>query len=485
MDDVTFLQNYRYKNPPYLHQKLYLERFWRNDIAALFADMGTGKSYMLLNNIAMLYDRGALNGAVIVAPKGVYRNWVAAEIPRHMPSHVRYRVGVWNASPRKAEQEALDRLFEVSEDLKILVINTEALSTKRGTTFVSRFLLAHTALMAVDESTTIKNPQAMRAKNALKVGERARFRRILTGSPVTRSPLDLFQQCAFLSYGCLGSPSFYAFRNRYAVVVERHLSTHSFQQIVGYQRISELTEKLGKFSFRVRKEECLDLPEKVYVKREVALTPEQTKAYNEMSALALSQFKEGITTTQNTLTQIMRLHQIVCGHIKLDDGNVKELANNRIQELLDTIEESDGKVIIWATYRHDIEAIRKALQQVYGMTTVGAYYGDTSDEERQSVISRFQDPQSELRFFVGNPRTGGYGITLTEARLVIYYSNSFDLEIRLQSEDRAHRIGQKNNVTYVDLFVPKTVDEKIVRALRGKINIAGQVLGEGAKAWLI
>jgi SNF2 family DNA or RNA helicase len=223
----------------------------------------------------------------------------------------------------------------------------------------------------------------------------------------------------------------------------------------------------------------------MYTKREVDLTAEQIKAYNEMKTMALSLFKEGMVSTVNALTQLMRLHQIVCGHVKLDDGSVKELPNNRIKELLSIIEESSGKIIIWANYRHDIEAIKLALQKEYGMNAVATYYGDTDSDIRQKIVLDFQDPESELRFFVGNPRTGGYGLTLTEANVVVYFSNSFDLEVRLQSEDRAHRIGQTKKVTYIDLMSPNTVDEKIVQALRSKIDIANQVMGEDLKAWLI
>jgi len=192
-----------------------------------------------------------------------------------------------------------------------------------------------------------------------------------------------------------------------------------------------------------------------------------------------------MVSTVNALTQLMRLHQIVCGHVKLDDDRVVEVLSNRIQELLSVIEEASDKVIIWANYRHDIDAIKLALQKEYGMNAVGTYYGDTDDDERARVVKEFQDPDSELRFFVGNPRTGGYGLTLTAADTVVYFSNSFDLEVRLQSEDRAHRIGQTRSVTYVDLMSPGTVDEKIVKALRDKIDIANEVLGEEIKAWLI
>jgi SNF2 family DNA or RNA helicase len=402
-----------------------------------------------------------------------------------MPDHVIYRMGLWSASPRKAEQVALDKLFEVSEDLKILIMNIEAFSTQKGFKFAQRFLLVHDAMMAIDESTTIKTPNSMRSKNTEKVGIAARYRRIMTGSPITKSPMDLYQQCAFLSDDCLDCPSYYSFQARYAVTIERQLSSHSFKQIVGYRHLDELKTKIDRFAFRVKKEECLDLPDKLYVKREVDLTDEQVSAYNQMRTLALAQFDTGIVSTVNALTQLMRLHQIVCGHVKLDDGTVRPLANKRVDELLAIVEETDGKMIIWANYRHDIEAIKLALQKEYGMSSVATYYGDTSADERQEIVTRFQDDQDELRFFVGNPSTGGYGLTLTAANVVVYYSNSFDLEKRLQSEDRAHRIGQTKNVTYIDLIAVNTVDEKIVRALREKINIATQVLGEDIKEWLI
>jgi SNF2 family DNA or RNA helicase len=480
-----WLDRYPFKNPPYAHQRDYLAGFWKRPYAALFADMGTGKTYMVINNFAMLYDTGKINSVIIIAPKGVYRNWVDIELPKHLPEHIIHRTALWTPSPRKAEKESLDRLWDVSDDLKILVMNVEALSTKKGVDYVRRFLNCTKAFVAIDESTTIKTPTAKRAKAIVELGKHAAYRRIMTGSPITRSPLDIYQQCAFLSEECLRSPSFYSFRSRYAILVEKNMGSHSFKKVVGYRKLDELKEKIKTFSYRIRKDECLDLPDKVFMKREVQLTKEQVTAYNEMKTMALAMFNDGMVTTVNALTQIMRLHQIICGHVKMDDDTVKELPNYRIQELLSVVEEASDKVIIWATYRHDIEAIKLALSKEYGMTSVGTYYGDTDDEERRRVVQEFQDPDSELRFFVGNPRTGGYGLTLTAADTVIYYSNSFDLEVRLQSEDRAHRIGQTRKVTYVDLMSPGTVDEKIVQALRDKINLSNEVMGEEMKNWLI
>ena len=479
-----FLDRYPFKNKPYLHQAAFLQRFWEDPEVALFADMGTGKSFMLINNAAMLYDKGKVNSMLIVAPKGVYRNWYTSEVPKHMPEHIQYTMAAWSPSPRKAEKAQMELMLNAVDTLRILVMNIEAFSTPKGLNFASVFLRVTTSFMAVDESTTIKTPGAKRTKGIIKVGREARYRRIATGSPVTKSPLDLFSQCEFLGPNNLNYSSYYAFQNRYAVLVERKLPTHTFKQIVGYRHLEELQKKLNDFSFRVTKEECLDLPDKVFVRRDIELTDEQRKAYDQMKLMALTLIGGDMMSTNNALTQIMRLHQICCGHVKFDDGRQVDIPNNRVNELLATTQEVTGKIIIWANYRRDIENIKAALQKEYGMTAVATYYGDTETEERQEIVTKFQDPDSDLRFFVGNPRTGGYGLTLTAAHTVIYYSNSFDLEVRLQSEDRAHRIGQTNKVTYIDFISPGTVDEHIVKALRNKINIASAVLGEDLKDWI-
>jgi SNF2 family DNA or RNA helicase len=282
----------------------------------------------------------------------------------------------------------------------------------------------------------------------------------------------------------LGFPSYFAFQGRYAVLQRRTMGHRSFQQIVGFQRLEELNAKLDVFSRRILKKECLDLPEKIYVRREVDLTDEQKKLYTQMSKLALAQLRDGsLVSTNNVLTQIMRLQQICCGFIKNDDDLISEVKSNRLHELVNICEETTGKVIIWATFVHDIEKICDMLTKEFGIESFGAFYGATAQEQRQEIVDQFQDPNSNMRFFVGNSRTGGFGLTLTEASTVVYYSNNYDLEIRLQSEDRAHRIGQKNNVTYVDLVSPKTIDDKILTALQNKQNIANMVLGEELKEW--
>ena len=250
-----------------------------------------------------------------------------------------------------------------------------------------------------------------------------------------------------------------------------------------FQNIGELSDKLKDFSYRVLKEDCLDLPDKIYVKRNITLTPEQAKVYRQMKTTALAVLNGKQVTSVTVLTQLMRLHQITCGHFTADDGTTQLIKNNRITELMNVLEETEGKAIIWANYQHDISEIKNAIIKEYGPESVVDYYGLTPQDQRQDNIKRFQQ-DSECRFLLGTPQTGGYGITLTAANTVIYYSNGYDLEKRLQSEDRAHRIGQKKAVTYVDITCEDTVDEKITKALRKKINIASEVLGEELRDWI-
>ena len=472
--------DYRFKTKPFQHQLDALKESWNKEVWALFMEMGTGKTKVCIDNIAILFDKGKINAALIIVPNGIKRNW-RNELKIHLSDHIKYRVAVWSASPKKEEKIEIEQLSVMVDDLTVFIMNIEALSTKRGYDFAYSFLLRNQTLVCVDESTTIKNHSAQRTKNILKLSQHAKYKRIMTGSPVTKSPLDLFSQVQFLDPWLLDQQSYYSFRARYAVIVQRSVGTHSFQHIVKYQRLDELQEKIQNFSTRILKSDCLDLPEKVYTKRVVSLTAEQVKAYTEMKKAAITFFEDNVMTAASVLTQIIRLHQITCGHFKTDDGEVKSIKSNRIKELLEVLEETNGKVIIWAVYRYDIQQIEKTLGEKYGKESVATYYGDTKDSIRQSIVDRFMDPDDPLRFFVGNPKTGGYGLTLTSSHTVVYYSNDYSLEIRLQSEDRAHRIGQTSKVTYVDLIAENTIDEKIVKALNAKIDLASQVMGEDPK----
>ena len=475
--------NYKFKTKPYAHQLKALEISWDKKCFAYFMEMGTGKSKVLIDNSAMLYDHGKINGVLIVAPKGVYKNWYSSEIPTHLPDHIEKNVVLWQANITKQQQKNLNTLFETGTDLHVLIMNVESLSTKKGVDFAAKFINSHETLMAIDESTTIKNPEAKRTKNIVELGKNAKYKRILTGSPVTKSPLDLYKQCEFLDPWLLDHTSWYTFRTRYAVMKNMSFNGRTFQKVVGYKNLGELSEKLKPFSNRVLKDDCLDLPKKTFMKRIVQLTPDQFKVYEQMKKEALAILNGKMLTTSNALTQLMRLQQITCGHFKSDDGTVQEVKSNRIDELIDVLNEIEGKVVIWAHWQSDVKQIIKAIVNEFDQGCLVDYYGLTPQDERQQNIKRFQE-DDKCRFFVGTPQTGGYGITLTAASNMIYYSNGYDLEKRQQSEARIDRIGQTKPMTYIDIICEDTVDERIVKALRKKVNIASQVMGEELKAWI-
>ena len=474
---------YKFKKKPYAHQLTALEKSWNRDTFAYFMEMGTGKTKVLIDNLAMLYDKGKVDGALIVAPKGVVGTWYNQELPAHLPNHIENVTVLWQSNINKKQQDKLDKLFKTGHELHIIIMNVEAFSTTKGLNFAKKFLRSHKSLMAIDESTTIKNPKAKRTRNIIDLADLCKYRRIMTGSPVTKNPLDLYTQCYFLDPFHLGHESYYSFRMRYAVMKTAHIAGRSIQLVSGFRNLSELSDKLLPFSYRVLKEDCLDLPDKIYMRREIQLTDEQKKLYKQMRQEALATLNGKTVTTMTALTQLMRLHQITCGHFSADDGTIQEVKNNRLAELLDVLEEVEGKAIIWAHYQHDVKNIFKLLEDKFGPGSVVHYYGKTLPEERDYAIRNFKN-NDKVRFFVGTPQTGGYGITLTQANTVIYYSNGYDLEKRMQSEDRAHRIGQKKTVTYVDIIAEDTVDTKIVKSLRKKINIASKVMGEELKSWI-
>ena len=372
-----------------------------------------------------------------------------------------------------------------AENFRVLVMNVEALSTVKGQKFLVGVLRASQSLLAVDESTAIKSPKASRTKALIKMSELAKYRRILTGFPVTQSPMDLWAQCRFLDRTLLGDcgDNYFQYQYRYAVMKKQSVGTHSFNRVVGYRNLEELSGFLKNFSSRVMKDECLDLPAKIYTQRSVLLSGDQARIYDDLKKYALAHIEDDeFMTTPNVMTQLLRMQQVLSGHTKSDSGEMMEIRDNRLNELLDCLEEVEGKVIIWSRFRYDVKRIETELVKKYGPRSTVTYFGDTSDEARSMAIENFQN--GEAGFFVGNPQTGGYGITLTAANTVIYFANSFDLAIRMQSEDRAHRIGQTQHVTYIDLIAEGTIDEQIVKALRDKMDIASVVMGEELKEWL-
>ena len=492
--------DYIYKTVPYAHQERVFLASRDKANFALLMEMGTGKTKVTIDTAAWLYNKGAINAVLVVAPNGVHRNWVLNEIPAHLPDYIESRIAYWNAGARKEEKKQYKRLWDTSfQGLRILTMNVEAFSTKRGTVEAEKFLTVFNSMFVVDESSKIKTPGATRTKTLLRLSTRAKYKRILNGTLITQSPLDAYTQFYFLEPQILGFTSYYAFKNYFAIWERKQnfKTGHKYQIITGFRNLDELKTRIKRHSYRVLKAECLDLPAKIYVKYYVDLTGEQTKLYKEISnqlkvLFQTEKIMDGVINAKLAITKLIRLQQIVGGYITVDNEVtgasefveiVRPENNPKVKMLVDIAEECSGKIIIWARFVKEIEAIRNILKKEFGEQAVVAYYGAVSADEKAGNVAAFQN-NNEVRFFIGQQHSAGYGLTLTAANTVVYFSNDFSLEARLQSEDRAHRIGQQNHVTYIDLEAGNTIDTKIISALRSKKNLADIITGDNVLDWI-
>jgi SNF2 family DNA or RNA helicase len=485
---------YSFRTTPFAHQ---LEAFHLSKLRptfALFMEQGTGKTKVIIDNAAYLYEAGQVNALLVVADNGIHRNWINDELPVHLPERTPHRTFIWESkrANTKRYQQAWDAFLREPDALLIFAINIDAVITKNGAAAVSAFLEARTCMMVVDESTSIKTPGAKRTRACIRFGAKARFRRICTGTPVAESPFNAYSQFAFLSRNIIGINSYYAFKQEYGVWRQQQRTDGQYYPVlVQYRNLNLLTDRIQPYMYRKLKKECLDLPEKLWQKRYFDLAASQRQLYDtlrDQSILQLSQ-QRGVVVPL-VMTKILRLQQIACGYIPseehllgTEDGDTPATAlladNARLDALMAQLEElpATTQVIIWARFTKDIDLIMERL----GHAAV-RYDGMVSDDARESAKQRFQ--QGLARYFVANPKAGGKGLTLTAASVVIFYSNYYGLETRQQAEDRAHRIGQRNPVTYIDLIAVDTVDERIVRALRDKKKLADLITGDQPGDWL-
>lgn len=482
------MATYTPKTRPYQHQIDALRKSAGRDSFAYFMEMGTGKSKTIIDDAGRAFVSGRISRLLIFANKGSYANWVNYEIPAHMPDDIQRAVYIWTGKDGQWEREKRSQVLrrDLTGVFQVLVMNIEGMgASDRARDLAMEFVTGGPAMVVVDESTTIKNHEAVRTKYMALLGREAVMRRIATGSPITKDPLDLWGQFMFLGGDLLGHRSYWSFRARYAVLEQKRIGRRTIQVPVAFRYLNELEETVGRHSHRVLKEDCLDLPAKIYSFREVEMTPEQVRLYEQMRRVAVAQIDDGQMTATIAMTQIMRMQQILCGWVTDDDTKrVSDIPSNRARIMLETIEESpEASVIIWCAYRRDVGIVVRELTNMYGPESVVQYHGGTGDVDRAEAVRRFQE--GSARFFVGTPPTAGRGITLTRGTLAIYYSNDYNLEYRLQSEDRCHRIGQREHVNYVDLVTRGSVDERIVNALRKKIDVASLVMGDGARSWLV
>jgi len=473
------------------------------DVFAYLMDMGTGKSKVVLDEWGEDATSGGPLDLLLVAPAGSYRNWGIdkgddeefwCEIRKHLDPALLERtiVHVWRGGKTVNERNEIAQFLSLRDPriARVLLINVEALSTvERAQELCHQFLVQRRGRMVIDESTTIKSPRSSRTKTCWELGRLASSRRILSGLWTPKGPIDLFAQCAFLDSRILGQSNFFAFQRKYAQMVRREAGGRKFWQVVGYQNIEELQRRVAPYSFRVLKSECLSLDPKTYTSREVELTKEQQRLIKEIKLFGNARIDTGdgserFVTTDMIIKQIARITQIACGYVMDDEERVlHEVPENRTDVLLSVLEEHRGKVIIWCPWKPPLFKIIDRLRAEYGPQAVAAWHGGNKRERPDEERRFLNDP--ECRFMCATQGAGMRGNTWTNADLTVYYANNYDLEQRDQSEDRNHRIGQVNPVTYVDLIARGTNDERVVKNLRQKIDLATMINREGYREWLI
>ena len=461
-DQTPEKDDFIFKTEPFEHQRktFYLSRDQK--VFALLMEQGTGKTKVVIDNSAYLYSKGEIQSLLVIAPNGVHRNWIR-EVETHLPDWCEHQITYYRSGMNKKEIEAFESVRSSKDCLKIFTFNVEAFTSPKAVHWMEKILLSNDVMLVVDESTRIKTPGAKRTKLITKFGKQAKYKRILTGTPITKNAADVYAQFKFLDPQILGYDSFYSFRNQYCV-----MGGFEQRQIIAYKNLDELSRNVEGHSFRVLKKDCLDLPPKIYQRHFVEMSERQKKMYNTMKKGFIAELEGNVIEAPEAITRLLRLQQILCGWFPTENERVQPIdeKNPRIEALKDVLEGIESKVIIWARFRADIRAIERLLGDL-----AVSYHGGVDSDARELAIERFQkDPA--IRYFIGSQQAGGTGITLTAAEYVIYYSNSYDLEMRLQSEARAHRIGQKNNVTYIDIECQKSIDSKIIKALRDKKNIA-------------
>lgn len=491
-DELTPVTGYeRDECPPaYRHQIESLQNSCFSPEFAQLGEMGTGKSKILLDNICILYEHGRIRCALIVAPNSVYRNWALNEIPEHVPNRIKETMYIY--LHKRDKYDTLINLLD-HDGLIFLLFNVEAFSVKQDLlTILTAFMGLVPTLMVVDESPTIKGRNSKRSHNIIQLGRAAEYRRIATGLLAPNSPMDVFSQFQFLRSGCLGTNSPTAFRARYCNILEQKdpATGHVRDKLIGARNEKELREKISSMSYRVTKEDCLDLPEKVYEFSYSDLDDDTKHHYKIMKEQAIFELDNEnydqpfFIRSANRVSMVMRLQRITCGHMKDQEGREIRFSHKRIKDTIELMSRIDGSAIIWATYVRDIEDLTTAIQQEFGVGSVRHYYGSTSKYERDKATELLQS--KKIRWLVSNPSTGRFGNTWTAASTAIYYSNSYDLEHRLQSEDRIHRIGQHDPCLYIDVASPGTINLPIIRALRLKMDMASEVMGDKfKKEWLI
>jgi SNF2 family DNA or RNA helicase len=508
---------FNFRLAPFAHQRAALQFVEGRPHYALLMEQGTGKTAVAIWDFARRYMGGTLDGALVVAPNGVQSNWVLRELPAHWPDEAPCLGAAWVSGANKREEAEIKSLFapEARNYFRTLTMNWEALNTEDGYETAVAFMrsLSDKGGIAGDESQRFKNPSAKRTKafNRLKPLAKA-LRVIMSGTPILKSPWDAYSQFSWLDQRILGTTSYWAFKAEYAELLPpghgllRHIAQRTNSkvspQIVArdtitglpkWRNLEKLEQLIAPHSFRVLKKDCLDLPDKVYTQRWFRMTPKQQVVYDRLKEEFRLLLADGEIAPVERLGALTKLSQVVSGYFLIPGTKTQQrimaLENNpKFDVLMETLEsclEADEQVIIWARFQAELKDIATVLTA--RRWPFVEYHGEIgSKTARQEAIDSFE--RGEAKIFLSQQAAGGTGLTLiakasvATSMSVIYFSNTFNLEDRVQSEDRAHRIGQQKTVRYVDIMAENSIDSDVINSLRNKIDIASIVTGDARRA---
>ena len=431
-----------------------LDTFEKGKAVALLADMGTGKSMMTIAITGTLEADKGVKKMLVVCPKSIVGVW---EDEFRKFADYRYALTVLDGTMEKKRSSFN---YMQGAALQIIVVNYE--SCWRLETEISKW---NPDLIVCDESSKIKTPSASQSKALHRLGRQSKYNIILTGTPITGSPLDIFSQYKFLDDSIFGT-SFYLFRNRYAI-----LGGYQNRMIVGYRHLDELVEKVHSIAFRIKIEDAVDLPPFIDETRAITLEPKAQSLYRMLEQDCYAELANGEVTARNVLTQLLRLAQCTGGFIRDDiKGEAQQVSGAKLdalEDIIDTCLDEEKKVVVFARFVPEIEAIATMLKKKkIGYALI---YGATTD--RADQVKKFQE-DPEIKVFIGQLQTTGMGLTLTAANVAVFYSLDFSYANYEQSRARIHRIGQKQKCLYIHLVGKGTVDEKILNALKHKGDIA-------------
>lgn len=486
---------YQPKLPRWKHQDAALARSRGREAFAYFMEMRTGKTKCVLDEFGETEHE--LPHLLVIAPAGVYRTWLV-DAEKHLSDDLRRRARIllWDSGANFMERQQLFKDI-VGKGPKILLINIEALSTVlTAQKLCAQFIKSAPTMMVIDESTTIKSLKASRTRFCLAAAPHAKRRRILSGLPSPQSPLDLYTQCMFLDQKILGFSGcktitdyrrgFAQFQNQFAIMKQMPFGPgrRMISTVAGYRNLDQLSDKIKPHAFRVKLSECYDLPEKLYMRRDVTMTDEQERIYGEIQTFARAFLdKQEKVTATIVLTQLLRFQQVLAGFTTSDNGNIVPIPENKTDELLAALEGHRGKAVIWVAFDHNVRKLTDVLRKEYGPSSVARFWGANANEREAEEKLFLTDPN--CRFMIATAASGGRGRTWAVADLVVYYSNTFSLEHRLQSEERTQGVGKVNSVAYLDLVHRGTVEEKILHALKNKIRLSDAVTGDKWRQWVV